>query len=81
MTKTLFKGRLTMSNTEGRSDVTFSRWTRYGKDRVYVSYGSKGHPTGYIDVAGETPEYICDSKFDRNVVIDCVNTFLNAYKF
>ena len=52
-----------MSNTEGRSDVTFSRWTRYGKDRVYVSYGSKGHPAGYIDVAGETPEYICESRY------------------
>ena len=81
MTKTLFKGRLTMSNTEGRSDVTFSRWTRYGKDRVYVSYGSKGHPAGYIDVAGETPEYICESTFDRNIVIDCVNRLLADYRF
>ena len=81
MTKTLFKSRLTMSNTEGRSDVTFSRWTRYGKDRVYVSYGSKGHPAGYIDVAGETPEYICESTFDRNIVIDCVNRLLADYRF
>ena len=81
MTKTLFKSRLTMSNTEGRSDVTFSRWTRYGKDRVYVSYGSKGHPAGYIDVAADQPEYSCDSTFDRNIVIDCVNRLLADYRF
>lgn len=79
--KNTFKGSMVMENTNGRSDVKFSRWTKYGKDRVYVSYGSKGHDAGYIDLSAETPEYICNSSFDRNVVIDCVNRLIAEFTF
>ena len=79
--KKLFTKQMIMENTNGRSDVKFSRWTKYGKDRIYVSYGSKGHAAGYIDLIGDKPEYICDSSFDRNVVIDCVNRLLDEYRF
>lgn len=79
--KELFKKSMTMENTNGRSDVRFSRWTKYGKDRIYVSYGSKGHQAGYIDLTVDKPEYICDSTFDCNIVIDCVNRLLAEYRF
>ena len=79
--KERFTNRMTLENTDGRSDVHFNRWTKYGKDRIYVSYGSKGHSAGYIDLIGDKPEYICDSSFDRGIVIDCVNTVINNYRF
>ncbi len=79
--KELFKRQLTMENTNGRSDVKFNRWTKYGKDRIYVSYGSKGHDAGYIDLIGDQPTYICNSSFDRNIVNDCVERLLNKYRF
>lgn len=78
--KPLFKGKLTMDNN-GHAEIKFSRWTKHDKDRVYVSYGSKGHDAGYIDLTSDTPEYICDNDFDRNIVIDCVEQFITTYRF
>jgi hypothetical protein len=62
-----------VADTAGVSDLIETRWTRYGKDRVYVA-ASNGAKVGYVDLVAGSIEVLAPGYDD--VLQGCLRRWL-----